>query len=88
MTGFGYTLGMFSGVIALSIAIYLEWIAEKQCSVKYVVSYLCLGLGLVLISSRELFLPRFEPLTVLGFLTIIAFELLGFMHIRNRFSRV
>lgn len=86
MTGIGYALGMLSGVTALSIAIYLEWIAEGQCDIKYVVTYLGLGLGLVLVSSRELFLPEFEPLTVIGFLIIITFELLGLMHIRKRFT--
>lgn len=78
-----YALGMISGVVAISVAVYLEWVNVRPCNAKWVYAYLVLGVGLVLVSAGGVVEAELQLLRAAGFGLILVLEIVGFVHIKS-----
>lgn len=77
-------LGALTGVLGVSIALYLQLISNRQVKPRYVVGFYLLGTGLLLLHLRPL--PAFGPTAsavgrLLGLTIILAGELAAFHHV-------
>lgn len=84
VTSLAYLIGMFAGILAICIAIYLEWVIDRACNARYVYAYLFLGIGLILVSVNDIINPGIAYARTIGFFVILILEIYGFVHLYRR----
>lgn len=84
MSSLAYMIGMFTGILGICIAIYLEWVIERPCRAKYVYAYLVLGIALTLVSAQDVIDPGILYAKTIGFSIILVLEVYGFFYLYER----
>lgn len=79
-------LGQLVGWTALSIAIYLQWIAPGRCKPKYFWGFLLFAFGMIFAHLGFFDLPRYFVgwLPAVGYLMLFALNLYAYQWIKSR----